>query len=871
MPTIDKLGMTSFLTLGLVDTKEDPMVELIKKELDGATSIRRAARQGQPNVEALHDQPQTATDPGASSGGVSGGVVCDGGSILLLLLVMIMSMLWPLPTLMFYCKCEVCKDIEDKLLENLEAIAEAAEELKSRRGVILSNEGLPKKVDIFTALGKEKKKELEEFIKMKDNGPQLYNNFKDQYDKICKVADSGVLKFDQLVSTFQWDKEAIKYVREKRSIHTARAGPREKTFLIQIQPLLKLLPKFLTKSKLMDHLLAEVLAKESWDFEDGPFTISMRPVFDLSNGAKCSNDSASAATSGNDETKNREMRQVFDFFYGAKCSNEISSISASNMQEKDVKADPNEDLDSTSGRVTDSESKSCIPESENKPSTGANDEENQHDGDDAKRSEIQIRQESTKTLEQPQKWILLQRFVKELEKVTKINPRKPLYLRLNPDPEAEKVNLRTQTSDERKRGEEWMLDYALQLAISQLGPTQKRKVELLIKAFETVVPPQGDNSQIAFPKLRASKEKEFVPTEGNMGCKAEKVIAGIDGKHEENDGSMYKNHETQQPDEMTSASNDEDLVEGHAWKEDSSKESKEEISTAISSLTDEVDGALELVLLLSDVASKVGNELLDGTDDEVEDNSTSTERKMCNSLKDFSETKDDAQTSREDHNPRQHGRSLCRDDAVKLIRKVMPSNMETIEHNPHDQRQVLLIMDHVILSVLWKRQRVIGKKLTKLSFLAVNSNNFTGEIPPILDNLSKLYWLDLADNQLIGSIPISTSSSSGLDLLKKEEHLEKYGTRYSKQSPFILVKERRKRSPKINGNMNNNETSTHDDVAVLGGVLENSLLLGCIDFISIMEEEDGIMVIGKLKKKKKMVLDIEEIEEKEEEDDIEFE
>ncbi|PHT79102.1 hypothetical protein T459_17154 [Capsicum annuum] len=355
----------------------------------------------------------------------------------------------------------------------------------------------------------------------------------------------------------------------------------------------------------------------------------MRPVFDLSNGAKCSNDSASAATSGNDETKNREMRKVFDFFYGAKCSNEISSISASNMQEKDVKADPNEDLDSTSGRVTDSESKSCIPgevvepkkkyvsmwslihrhmasdasaESENKPSTGANDEENQHDGDDAKRSEIQIRQESTKTLEQPQKWILLQRFVKELEKVTKINPRKPRYLRLNPDPEAEKVNLTTQTADERKRGEEWMLDYALQLAISQLGPTQKRKVELLIKAFETVVPPQGDNSQIAFPKLRASNEKEFVPTEGNMGCKAEKVIAGIDGKHEENDGSMYKNHETQQPDEMTSASNDKDLVEGHAWKEDSSKDSKEEISPGISSLTDEVDGALEISTSANDAA-----------------------------------------------------------------------------------------------------------------------------------------------------------------------------------------------------------------------------------------------------------------------------
>ncbi|KAM3284074.1 hypothetical protein P3S67_022872 [Capsicum chacoense] len=41
----------------------------------------------------------------------------------------------------------------------------------------------------------------------------------------------------------------------------------EKTFLTHMQPLLKLLPKLLTQSKLMDHLLAEVLAKESWDFK----------------------------------------------------------------------------------------------------------------------------------------------------------------------------------------------------------------------------------------------------------------------------------------------------------------------------------------------------------------------------------------------------------------------------------------------------------------------------------------------------------------------------------------------------------------------------------------------------------------------------
>ncbi|CAA2999371.1 calmodulin binding PICBP-like [Olea europaea subsp. europaea] len=74
------------------------------------------------------------------------------------------------------------------------------------------------------------------------------------------------------------------------------------------------------------------------------------------------------------------------------------------------------------------------------------------------------------------KWILLQRFIKEIEKVRKFNPRIPQHLPLKPEPDSEKVNLRPLTVDERKKTEEWMLDYALCQAISQLAPTQKRKV-----------------------------------------------------------------------------------------------------------------------------------------------------------------------------------------------------------------------------------------------------------------------------------------------------------------------------------------------------------------------------------------------------------
>ncbi|KAM3374659.1 hypothetical protein P3S68_013373 [Capsicum galapagoense] len=377
MPTIDELGMTSFLTLGLVQTKEDPTVELIKKELDGATSIRRAVRQGQSNVEALHDLTQTAIDSGVSSEGVAGGVVCDGDSYPAsasaasheyehvssaqqkINMFENTSCTGP-PSHPYtgpshpysgpshpsspscsHCKYKVCKDREDKLFDKLEAISEAVEELKSRKGIIPSNEvrepctpiveGRPKKVDIFTTLGKEKKKELEEFIKMKYvneilylmRGRQLaypdaygvadrimdlnfYNNFKDRYADLHNLADFGGLRFDQLVSTFQWDEEVIKYVRGKRPYPHGKSWTKakkiltvinvdvthfhtieillyeekikvydynlpvfsDKTFLTHMQPLLKLLPKLLMQSKLMEHLPAEVLAKESWVFED---------------------------------------------------------------------------------------------------------------------------------------------------------------------------------------------------------------------------------------------------------------------------------------------------------------------------------------------------------------------------------------------------------------------------------------------------------------------------------------------------------------------------------------------------------------------------------------------------------------------------
>nr|AFK43097.1 unknown [Lotus japonicus] len=70
----------------------------------------------------------------------------------------------------------------------------------------------------------------------------------------------------------------------------------------------------------------------------------------------------------------------------------------------------------------------------------------------------------------------------------KFNPRDPNFLPLVPEPGAEKVDLRHQMMDERKNAEEWMLDCALRQVVDKLAPARKKKVALLVEAFEAVMP-----------------------------------------------------------------------------------------------------------------------------------------------------------------------------------------------------------------------------------------------------------------------------------------------------------------------------------------------------------------------------------------------
>ncbi|KAM3205915.1 hypothetical protein P3L10_029325 [Capsicum annuum] len=335
--------------MGAVDTKEDPTVNIIKKKLAGETSIRRAVRQGQPNVEALHNQPQTATDLCASSVGLAGGVVCNGGSHpdaaashdyehvgaqqkintfenspctgphshpYTDFSHLYSGPSHPSSPSYCQCKCKVCKDEEAKLLKKLEAIAEAVEELKSGKGVIPSNEVREpctpkvavrrkrrkirqilsvlksakittrlalrvvefqrplKKVDIFAALGKKKKKELEKFMKMKvqteytmhsfaakdfKNMTNMHVRYEDNYvDEILCLMRGRQLAYPDAYDTADRIMKLNFYNNFKDS---------KDKILADMQPLLKLLLNLLKQSKLMDHLPAEVLTKESWDFE----------------------------------------------------------------------------------------------------------------------------------------------------------------------------------------------------------------------------------------------------------------------------------------------------------------------------------------------------------------------------------------------------------------------------------------------------------------------------------------------------------------------------------------------------------------------------------------------------------------------------
>ncbi|KAM7530022.1 hypothetical protein LguiB_033432 [Lonicera macranthoides] len=144
----------------------------------------------------------------------------------------------------------------------------------------------------------------------------------------------------------------------------------------------------------------------------------------------------------------------------------------------------------------------------------AKEEKTQENGDEeektARKEDGKSEKRAPKSWSYLKKIILLKRFVKELQKVREFNPRKPRYLPLELDQEEEKVSLRPQTTSQKRNAEEWMLDYAIRQVVSELAPKQKKKVALLVKAFETVAPPNEDQpSKIKVHKLKDSSQESI--------------------------------------------------------------------------------------------------------------------------------------------------------------------------------------------------------------------------------------------------------------------------------------------------------------------------------------------------------------------------
>lgn len=85
------------------------------------------------------------------------------------------------------------------------------------------------------------------------------------------------------------------------------------------------------------------------------------------------------------------------------------------------------------------------------------------------------------------------RAISQNDEQMEFNPRAPNFLPVESHPDAEKVDLRHLTLDEKKNTDEWMVDYALQQALTKLAPARKRKVALLVAAFETVTPTPNES------------------------------------------------------------------------------------------------------------------------------------------------------------------------------------------------------------------------------------------------------------------------------------------------------------------------------------------------------------------------------------------
>ncbi|KAG5598882.1 hypothetical protein H5410_030252 [Solanum commersonii] len=200
-----ELQMPSLITLGLVETLFDLVVDNVKREFLGATTTKRARLDDQPLVVFNEDDMvdvavKAGVNIGAGVGVQSvGATSCSRCSD-------------------FLCeKCEKCKKHDESGQEEKKILYQGNTKFEEENIWIITN-GRMREIYIneIISLMRERHLRYLEYYDSKDRilDLNIYTNFKKRYDNISEEATTvGGKSFPQLINEFEWDEDMINYVR----------------------------------------------------------------------------------------------------------------------------------------------------------------------------------------------------------------------------------------------------------------------------------------------------------------------------------------------------------------------------------------------------------------------------------------------------------------------------------------------------------------------------------------------------------------------------------------------------------------------------------------------------------------------------------
>ncbi|KAH0710836.1 hypothetical protein KY284_012263 [Solanum tuberosum] len=200
VPTEKELQMPYLITLGLVETLFDPVVDRVKMELAGARTIKRDRVVNE--LVVFDGVDGHGIDASAGVGQDQGATSCRKCSGFL---------------------CEKCKKQDEDSIMYLRTLSKAAK--RRKKSFIKAIQNLKKKifgelpkayVDEILSLMRERNVRYPEYYDSTYRILDLnfYSNFKLRYDKMSEEATTiGGRTFTQLINEFEWDEYMINYVR----------------------------------------------------------------------------------------------------------------------------------------------------------------------------------------------------------------------------------------------------------------------------------------------------------------------------------------------------------------------------------------------------------------------------------------------------------------------------------------------------------------------------------------------------------------------------------------------------------------------------------------------------------------------------------